>query len=552
MQDYDFEKNVDINPDELTLGSHKKIWWKCEKGHSWLAAISKRSMGRNCPYCSSNKTLKGYNDLSTTHSHLAAEWDFDKNLSINLFETSAFSNKKAWWKCEKGHSYETTVARRSRGSGCPICSSKIILPGYNDLSTTHKELVKSWDFSKNNDIDIRKVSKGSEKKVWWKCKKGHSWLAAIYSRSSGVGCPICAKELQTSFPEKALYFYIKSVFPDAKTNYTNENLNNYKIDIYIPSLSLAIEYDGERWHKNIENDIKKDTICKNLGINVFRIREPNCPVLNSYSHCIITKSKKDVHSNILLLFEELKKFGYLKNILVPPINLECDSIRIYNLIDLHEKKNCISKMNPALLKEWDFKKNESLSPNTITLGSDKKVWWKCEKGHSYTMAVSGKNRGRGCPICAGKKILIGYNDFASQSPTLLKYWDFDKNKILPTDISNGSDKKVWWKCEKGHSHECSINSKRAGIKCPYCSGKKVLIGFNDITTTHPEVSNQWKFTKNDCLPQTVSAGSHKKIWWKCEKCKGEWQTSIYNRTLNNSSCPHCKKNKQNSNKTPKG
>lgn len=84
--------------------------------------------------------------------------------------------------------------------------------GYNDLATINPTLAKEWNYKKNGDLKPNMVKPNSDKKVWWKCVKGHEWEAIISSRNKGNGCPICARELQTSFPEQAIYFYLKNCF----------------------------------------------------------------------------------------------------------------------------------------------------------------------------------------------------------------------------------------------------------------------------------------------------------------------------------------------------
>jgi hypothetical protein len=222
------------------------------------------------------------------------------------------------------------------------------------------------------------------------------------------------------------------------------------------------------------------------------------------------------------------------------INLERDSIAILELLRPVEKENSILLSNPNLEKEWDYEKIGDLLPNVITAGSDKKVWWICPFGHAYLSSVSSRVRERGCSICSGKTILKGYNDFASRCPNLLVEWDYEKNAVSPDSIAYGSDKKVWWKCDKNHSYPASINNKKAGAKCPFCSGNKILAGFNDLATTHTALLKEWDYQKNDTKPTSVSAGSHKKAWWICEKCGNEWQTPIYNRTAGHG-CPKCAK-----------
>ena len=184
------EKNRDLSPYNFTQGSNKKVWWKCKEGHEWQASVSDRTRGNGCPICSNKKTLKGYNDLSTTHYELSKEWHPTKNGDLLPDSITYGSGKKVWWKCKEGHEWEASIVNRVRDRNCPICSNKQILKGYNDLSTTHYELSEEWHPTKNGDLLPDSVTYGSGKKVWWKCKEGHEWEAIISSRVKRRGCPI--------------------------------------------------------------------------------------------------------------------------------------------------------------------------------------------------------------------------------------------------------------------------------------------------------------------------------------------------------------------------
>ena len=133
MEEWNWEKNADISPSQLTIGSGQKVWWKCSKGHEWQAVINSRNNGTGCPYCSSRKILIGYNDLQTVNPALAKEWNFEKNNELTPEDVMPNSNKKAWWKCSEGHEWQATINSRNDGRGCPYCSSRKILIGYNDL-----------------------------------------------------------------------------------------------------------------------------------------------------------------------------------------------------------------------------------------------------------------------------------------------------------------------------------------------------------------------------------------------------------------------------------
>ena len=122
---WNFPKNNNINIETVTLGSNKKVWWKCDKGHEWEALICNMSKSKDCPYCTNRKVLKGYNDLATLNPTLIEEWNYNKNIDILPTEVSAHSGRKVWWKCSKcNHEWQATIDKRSNGRGCPKCKNK--------------------------------------------------------------------------------------------------------------------------------------------------------------------------------------------------------------------------------------------------------------------------------------------------------------------------------------------------------------------------------------------------------------------------------------------
>lgn len=393
IAEWDYQKNSDFDPSKLTCGSSYFVWWKCKKGHEWKAQINSRNRGRGCPYCANQKLFVGYNDLATTNPELSKEWNYAKNI-LTPSDVIAGSEIKVWWKCSKGHEWEALISSRNHGNGCPICCNQMLVKGFNDLATTNPELSKEWNYEKNN-FGPDEVQEHANKKAWWKCLKGHEWEADINSRSSGRNCPICAKELQTSFPEKAIYFYLKICFDDAIENYKDSCLSNKEIDIYIPSKRIGVEYDGEFWHTNSSRDKEKDLMCKVNDIKLIRIREPKCKKLSS-SVCIMLKNKT--------LNELEKKIDYLINTLLhqnKKIDLKKDKTKIYALMNYQDKTNSLYSKYPKLCDEWDYEKNSPLLPSQVRAGSDKKVWWFCKTcNYSWETRISHRTSGHGCPKCA--------------------------------------------------------------------------------------------------------------------------------------------------------
>lgn len=202
--------------------------------------------------------------------------------------------------------------------------------------------------------------------------------------------------------------------------------------------------------------------------------------------------------------------------------------------------------HPHLVEELHPKFNDGVDFSLLSVYSTKKIWWLGKCGHEWQAIVSNRTKDKptGCPVCAGKIILPGYNDFKSQEPELLKEWNYNKNTIDPSEISSKSTKNVWWLGKCGHEWETSINSRavRKSV-CPFCAGRQVLEGFNDLVTTHPNIASEWHPTKNgSILPSEFSAGSNKKFWWQ-DSFGHEWEASIDKRALYSRGCPFCSGNK---------
>ena len=206
----------------------------------------------------------------------------------------------------------------------------------------------------------------------------------------------------------------------------------------------------------------------------------------------------------------------------------------YEFCILHERTN--------LLKEWDESRNFPLTPDTVSYGSKKKVWWTCENGHSWQTTVHVRSEGSGCPYCAGRKVLPGFNDLETLCPDVAAQWDKRKNGCLkPSDVAVSSNRPAWWRCELGHSYRATVSSRtQRKTGCPYCAGRKVLKGFNDLKTLYPGVAAQWDPSLNGALtPEMVTPGSNKKVWWQCSMGH-VWKSVIYPRTgAQQCGCPVC-------------
>jgi hypothetical protein len=188
-----------FNPETVTAGSNKSVFWKCSIGHIWKAVVAKRVAGTGCPVCSNRTVLQGFNDLATLFPEVASQafgWD--------PTTVTPFSDKFKDWQCELGHVWRTQIKLRSLGNGCHFCTGWKVLAGFNDLATTNPEVARQafeWDPTT--------VTRATDKKRAWICDAGHKWTARISHRTNlQSGCPTCAK---TGFdPNKPSYLYFLS------------------------------------------------------------------------------------------------------------------------------------------------------------------------------------------------------------------------------------------------------------------------------------------------------------------------------------------------------
>ena len=463
-KEWNYDKNNGLTPTDVLPSSNKKVWWKCGKGHEWKAMIRSRSDGRGCPYCSGRHAVSGINDLQTVNPALATEWNYERNSGLMPMDVLPNSNKKVWWKCSKGHEWQSTVANRNNGNGCPYCLGRYAVKGENDLQTVNPAIAKEWNYEKNDDLKPEEFTANSNKDVWWKCSKGHEWHASIANRNKGNGCPVCNSERKTSFPEYALAYYLKRSGLDVVHSY---RAKGYELDIYIPSLKIAIEYDGYYWHKNrMRKDIEKNYKCKKDGIKLYRLREGLPPLNDSSIDYIVQENQKNLSKVLEAILSEI--IGDCIS-----VDMETDTVAIENLRVLTEKENSLFFSNPETTGEWHYEKNGVLKPEHFAPNSHRKVWWKCQIGHEWQASIANRNKGRGCPYCSGKKVLPGYNDLQTVNPALANEWNYEKNTgVRPIDVTPNSNKKAWWICSNGHEWEAKINNRNNGNGCPICRSLK--------------------------------------------------------------------------------
>ena len=223
--------------------------------------------------------------------------------------------------------------------------------------------------------------------------------------------------------------------------------------------------------------------------------------------------------------------------------------------------NDLVTTHPELAEQWHPIKNGPLTPKMVTDGSNKKVWWLMRHRDTVTgknfdfewqAIVANRVKQPTCPYLVGKYVKIGFNDLATTHPTLAKEWHPTKNGALnPTHVTAGSDKKVWWLLPYDDTitgkhfefeWEAKINNRSRGKGCPFLFGRAVWPGFNDLSSKYPDICLEWNYNENkNLLPQEISYGSGKKVWWKCSNGH-KWISPVCDR-VGGKGCPVCAESK---------
>lgn len=353
------------------------------------------------------KKLSNTYNLLVLFPEIAKDWDYEKN-DIKPSEITPGSNRNAWWRCDSGHEFQASIANRTRGgTGCPYCSGRKI--SNNSLEHLFPELASEWDYVKNGTLTPDKVLPGSNKKVWWICKKnqGHRWQTGVHMRAGSrkTGCPYCSGQRVTR--DKSLGV----VYPGLSNQLhsTNGALNIFTIN---PQSAKKVFWQCEKNSNHIWE----------ARINTRAIRGYGCP---------FCAGKK-------VLPEESFAAEY-----------------------------------PNLLSEWDYSKNKFKPTEIRTGTGKNVHWVCSDNpAHTWTATPHNRAiNNSGCPICSGNAAWSEYN-LVTEFPKIAADWDYGKNEARPEEFLPKSRQKVWWICKFKPEHQFQkIISNRTihGHGCPHCS-----------------------------------------------------------------------------------
>ena len=547
------KKNLNIKPEHISGGSSKKYWWQCKKGHSWLASPNSRTrnyhsnfkkkkiLGTGCPYCSNQKVCED-NNLEFLYPKIAKQWHPTKNKKIKPKDIVAKSNKKYWWICKKGHTFQCSAYVKVMTNGCYYCAGKRVCDD-NSLKILYPKIANQWHPTKNRNLTPDKFTAGSMRSFWWRCSYDHEWKASIHSRTKRKSnCPFCSNKkvheknsLFNCFPKIA-----KEWHPTRNGSITSKQV------VYGSNRNVWwICQNGHEWKAMVVSRTgPKGTGCPRCSkrISSFEIR-----ILSELESFF--KNIKPIYklkgTEIDLLLEDYKigieydGWYYHKNRFqedkVKNNFLKKNNIDLIRLRERPLKK--VSKRD-ILIKQNELKKsdlNKLLEQIIqITKVKNKKILQYINKKKFQSEAKYRK-------YLSFYPAPIPQNSLKESHKSLVEEWDFVKNfPLKPENFYTNSGLKVWWRCKKGHSWKIRI-ANRTGKQetgCPFCAGKKIDKN-NNLETLFPKIAQEFHKTRNGKFkPKDLSPGSHKKYWWKCRNGH-EWKAIIKSRTEQKTGCPYC-------------
>jgi hypothetical protein len=262
VKDYIEKEGYQLLSKEYKNNSTKLVL-KCPIGHEYNVSFNNFKNGNRCPYCAGNKKLS-YNNVK---KYIEKE---GYQLLSDIYKNN---NTKLVLKCPIGHEYKTTFSSFKIGKRCSYCY------GNNKKTINY---VKDYIEKEGYQL-LSKIYKNVNTKLVLKCPIGHEYKVKFSHFQNGVRCPICWNESTSSKQEKEVQDYIESIGYNIIKNDRSQILNpltgyNLELDIWIPSLKKAIEYNGTYWHskkdQKIKDKIKKDQ-CKKIGIDLLIINEAN-------------------------------------------------------------------------------------------------------------------------------------------------------------------------------------------------------------------------------------------------------------------------------------
>lgn len=397
------------------------------------------------PFCGVRR--KNLIPLSVAHPDIAAEWYYPKNAGWGPEDLSRGSQIRVWWQCSFcNRDYKASIANRTgkNRSACPYCASKKVCED-NSLVDFHPDIAREFHPTKNKKLKVTDLLRASQTFVWWLCSKcNHSWRIDVATRTSKQsGCPACyqaklawMRENPNINPTPQIILNENSVLSDWYS------YSAHKGFVSLQKYSKAL---AAQWHPTKNGQVKPEDISK--GADAIAWWKCNEGPDHEWQAAVYSRTS-DGNKNAICPF--------------------CNNYKL-------SQTNSLAYLNPELASELHPTKNGDLTGSDIKETSQRKVWWLCVKNpeHEWDATVWNRTSNKsGCPYCAGRKRCWS-NSLAFLHPQTASCWDKKKNgKLTPEDVSPHSKEIVWWRCNKRHTWQQTVQKRvTSPVECWECLGK---------------------------------------------------------------------------------
>lgn len=477
---YDEQANT-RSAEEIPFSSAEKLKWRCPVcGIPWSGStnkmnqqvskpynvIEKRPEETYCPYCKGERPSLYYN-LVTEKPWVKIFWDPNRNKEdASKLETYLpGTHKKFYFRCPDCL-YQ--LPRRIRPSDiadellCPNCGNgrPREVTSENSLRALYpkiaEELVDSLNGGITGDTILPSYQTG---KLWFQCPNRHLYNAWVYNRvCRGDGCPECGRRKKTSFMEQAISFYIQKCSLDVRNNCLDSH--KCSVDILLPKLKIAVEFDSLYYHYNARRLTKENALAKArdkyLKLSQYYrvyvltewenelrmlqdLKSPliipiKVPVYKSYSKKFFSAFDQKIYELLRLIFPEKENY--------PNINIQRDELKILAQYIRDPIEDSFQKQYPELAKDWDQRRNGSLTPSMFLPNTPYRFYWicrKCNRTYQTSMPNRRKINPNTCPLCCNKSRYPS-SMLHECYPQLAPFWNETLNEYSFKEMTVASEK----------------------------------------------------------------------------------------------------------------
>lgn len=401
LEEWDWKKNISIDPYTISPRSNKKVYWICNKNHTWKTSPNSRINQKEgkiygCRFCAKQEMWPGETDALTVLKKLhredvIKEFELGEN-NLELSKLFFHGTKKYNFKCPVCGTRRKKTFIEAVNHKCSGCTNQTVTK-FNNLKVRYPFIAEKYDKSNVNKIPSDKIIMGGNKKYGFYCEVCNAiYYDTLAHQVSGRGCTVCANAHRTSWSEQMLYFGLK-VSAENLNIMNRYTIDNCIFDIFIEDLGLIIEYDGEYWHsleRTIEREKVYNKIANENNFTLLRLKEKSTENLGNKNYYTLYK-EEDVYIIYIPISrntdDSIKVVGKVCcDFIFKIYSLQIDFR--YDLIPLEEvtkntlydrgKKSLINQDIKFVQKYWDYKQNEllNITPNLVTPTSHIKVYLK--------------------------------------------------------------------------------------------------------------------------------------------------------------------------------